>query len=46
MTLAVVAAIRHNHTEYDELLANGMDRVTARQRVAGRIEEILARWRM
>ena len=45
LTQAVVAAIRHKHTEYDELLANGVDRVTARQRIAVMVEEILARWR-
>ncbi len=46
LTAAVIAAVRHNHTEYDSLLAQGMDRATARQRVAGKIEEILAVWRM
>jgi hypothetical protein len=45
LTAAVVAAVRHKHTKYDELLANGMDRTLARQRVADRIEEILAAWR-
>jgi hypothetical protein len=45
LTLAVVAAVRHSHTKYDELLANGVDRATARQRVADRVEEILAAWR-
>jgi hypothetical protein len=30
LTLAVVAAIRHKHTQYDELLASGVDRLTAR----------------
>jgi hypothetical protein len=45
LILAVVAAVRHNHTEYDELLAKGVDRATARQRVADRVEEILAGWR-
>jgi hypothetical protein len=45
LTLAVVAAVRHNHTQYDELLASGVDRVTARQQVAPGIEEILAMWR-
>jgi hypothetical protein len=44
-TLAAIAAIRHNHTDYDELLAQGLDRVTARQRVAERVEEILDAWR-
>jgi hypothetical protein len=45
LTLAVVAAIRHRHTEYDELLASGVDRVAARERIADRVEEILSRWR-
>ena len=45
LTLAVAAAVRHNHTRYDELLANGLDRVTARQLVAPGIEKILKTWR-
>jgi hypothetical protein len=45
LTAAVVAAIRHCHTGYDELLARGIDRATARQEVAGTIDEILDRWR-
>jgi hypothetical protein len=45
LTLAAAAAIRHNHTEYDELLAGGMERADARQRIAGKVEEILAAWR-
>jgi hypothetical protein len=45
LTLAVIAAIRHAHTDYDELLARGLDRATARERVAERVEEILAAWR-
>jgi hypothetical protein len=45
LTAAVVAAIRHRHTNYDELLARGLDRTLARSRVADRVEEILAAWR-
>jgi len=45
LTAAVIAAVRHSHTEYDELLARGVDRSDARQRVADRIDEILAAWR-
>jgi hypothetical protein len=45
LTLAVAAAVRHNHTEYDELLANGLDRAAARHRVVDRVEEILKQWR-
>jgi hypothetical protein len=46
LTAAVVAAVRHKHTEYDKLLERGMDRATARQTVGDKIEEILAAWRM
>jgi hypothetical protein len=45
LTLAVAAAIRHNHTEYDELLASGVDRAAARERITDKVEEILAMWR-
>jgi hypothetical protein len=45
LTLAVVAAIRHIHTDYDELLANGFDRANARRRVSDKVDDILERWR-
>lgn len=45
LTLAVIAAVRHNHTNYDELLAGGLEREAARARVAGRVDDILERWR-
>jgi hypothetical protein len=45
LTAAVVAAVRHKHTEYDKLLQRGVDRASARERVAGKIDEILAAWR-
>jgi hypothetical protein len=45
LTAAVVAAVRHKHTNYDELLANGMERAAARQRVADSIDGILDTWR-
>jgi len=45
LILAVGAAVRHNHTPYDELLASGVDRGDARLQIAGKVEEILARWR-
>ncbi len=45
LTAAVIAAVRHNRTEYDKLLSQGMDRATARQRIAHEIDEILAAWR-
>ena len=45
LSLAVIAAVRHRHTSYDELLANGVDRATSRHRVADQVEEMLAQWR-
>jgi hypothetical protein len=42
---AVRAAVRHNYTNYDAMLARGTDRITARRNVAGEIEEILTAWR-
>ena len=45
ITLAVVAAIRHGHTNYDELLMSGVDRGDARDRVRVTVDEILTTWR-
>jgi hypothetical protein len=45
LAAAVSAAVRHKHTEYDALLAAGMDRALARQQVADRVQAILAAWR-
>ncbi len=42
--LATVAHIRHEHTEYDSLLAEGYDRDAARHFVVGQINETLTRW--
>ena len=42
--LAVVAHIRHQETNYYELLGRGWDRSDARSAVAGRIDEVLSRW--
>jgi hypothetical protein len=44
LTLAVAAALRHSYTDYDELLAQGVDRETARAKVRGTINDILDRW--
>ena len=44
LRLAVRAAIRHNHTNYDELLASGLERHEARARVRDRVDEILEKW--
>ena len=43
--LATVAHIRHVHTDYDRLLAEGYDRDAARFFVIDTINETLTRWR-
>lgn len=43
--LAVRARIRHQHTDYDDLLARGMDRSDARAEVSDRVAQVLAAWR-
>ena len=45
VTLAVVAAVRHTDTPYDDLLMSGIDRDEARWRIESEVEEILERWR-
>jgi hypothetical protein len=45
ITLAVAAHVRHRHSEYDTLLAEGWDRGDARQAVAGVVDDVLRRWR-
>jgi hypothetical protein len=42
--LAVRAHVRHAHTPYDRLLADGMDRFEARREVAARVDEFLKVW--
>jgi len=42
---AVVAAIRHNHTRYDQLLMRGWSRIDARDAVRDVIERIIESWR-
>ncbi|MDO8754605.1 MAG: DUF2293 domain-containing protein, partial [Anaerolineales bacterium] len=42
--LAVIAHIRHAETNYDELLAQGMDRSSAREQVKDEIDKALDRW--
>ena len=44
LVAAVTAAVRHEHTEYDALLAAGVERDLARQRVANQVQAILADW--
>jgi hypothetical protein len=43
--LAVQAHIRHRHTQYDALMAAGIDRLDARTRVREAIDVVLAEWR-
>ena len=45
LTLAVQAAVRHRHTNYDELLAQGLERASARAAVRDQIDQILDAWR-
>jgi hypothetical protein len=42
--LAVRAHIRHAHTPYDQLLADGADRSDARRDVASQVEAVLEQW--
>ena len=42
--LAVRAHIRHAHTNYDELLMRGTERLDARAQVREKINSLLARW--
>jgi hypothetical protein len=44
MTLAVVASVRHQDTDYDSLLMAGLSRAEARDHVRPAIDEILATW--
>lgn len=43
--LAAVAHVRHEHTAYEDLLAEGYDRDSARFFVVGETNETLTRWR-
>lgn len=42
--LAVIAWIRHQHTDYDTLLMRGTDRSSARQAILPAIECVLSQW--
>ena len=44
ITLAVQAHIRHQYTEYDELLMKGYERLVARGAVRDKVDEVLERW--
>ncbi|HWV98717.1 MAG TPA: DUF2293 domain-containing protein [Candidatus Acidoferrum sp.] len=43
--LAVIAHVRHTHTNYDALLMGGAERLGARLQVREKIDSVLARWR-
>ncbi|MCV0397528.1 MAG: DUF2293 domain-containing protein [Rhizobiaceae bacterium] len=43
--IATIAHVRHAHTGYDDLLAEGYDRDAARFFVVDEINETLTRWR-
>ena len=43
--LAVKAHIRHRHTPYDELLAQGLERGEARALVKARVDELVEQWK-
>jgi hypothetical protein len=45
VTRAVVAAVRHEETAYDELLMAGVPRERAREQIRDDIDRVLARWR-
>lgn len=45
ITLAVIAHVRHVHTNYDSLLMRGVDRRDAREQIRGSLDEVLDRWR-
>jgi hypothetical protein len=44
--LSVIAHIRHNETNYDELLVEGHDRWEARELVRESVENILSKWKV
>jgi hypothetical protein len=45
LTAAVVAAIRHRHTRYDELLMRGYSRTDARDSIHEAVDRVLESWR-
>ncbi len=42
--LAVVAHVRHEHTNYDDLLMQGAERLEARVLVREQIDAVLTKW--
>jgi hypothetical protein len=45
LTAAVIAAIRHRHTRYDELLMSGYSRTDARDSIREAVDRVLESWR-
>jgi hypothetical protein len=44
ITLAVVASVRHEDTDYDDLLMSGVSRDVARDRTRSAVDRVLAAW--
>jgi len=44
-TLAVIASLRHEDTDYDAMLMSGVDRAVARERIRADIDRLLEDWR-
>jgi hypothetical protein len=42
--LAVIASVRHQDTDYDELLMAGVPRAVAREQVRPAVDRVLAAW--
>ena len=45
LTAAVIAAIRHKHTPYDQLLMRGYSRMEARDSIRDAVDRVVERWR-
>jgi hypothetical protein len=45
LELAVAASVRHQDTDYDELLMSGLERADARERVRDEVARVLELWR-
>jgi len=45
LAAAVIAAIRHRHTRYDELLMSGYSRTDARDAIHEAVDQVIERWR-
>jgi hypothetical protein len=44
LTLAVVASVRHEDTDYDSLLMSGVGRAEARDQIRPAVDRVLASW--